>query len=281
MPRARNIKPAFFLNDELGELDPIDRLLFIGLWTIADYKGELEWRPARIKAQILPYDSCDIKEIVINLDKSGFVSFYSHGGNYYVKINNFEKHQNPHPNEKKKGSEIPKYTDESRKAVDIKGLIINHDKSRQEADESVSNNADSCSLIPDSCNPDSLKGQGSTSQAKHCQRDDVINKIFDYWRSVMGKDSRVKLSQKRKSAINARLNDGFQPAEICEAIKGCSMTPHNMGQNDRNKCFNDIELICRDDNKLTGFIETARAGNRPYSATTANNIQTLNDMEFE
>lgn len=121
----------------------------------------------------------------------------------------------------------------------------------------------------------------SASQAKTGQREEVIKTIFDYWHSTMKKDSRTKLSQKRKSAINARLNDGFTPREICEAIKGCSMTPHNMGDNDRNKPFNDIELICRDDNKLTGFIETSRAGTKKWSAGTQKTIDTLNNMELD
>ena len=60
MARARNIKPAFFTNDDLAEIEPLGRLLFIGLWTICDYKGDLEWRQKRVKAQILPYDNCDI-----------------------------------------------------------------------------------------------------------------------------------------------------------------------------------------------------------------------------
>ena len=38
MARARNIKPAFFDNDELAENEPLGRLLFIGLWTLADYQ---------------------------------------------------------------------------------------------------------------------------------------------------------------------------------------------------------------------------------------------------
>lgn len=50
MARARNIKPAFFMNDELAEIDPLGRLLFIGLWTIADREGRLEDRPARHKS---------------------------------------------------------------------------------------------------------------------------------------------------------------------------------------------------------------------------------------
>ncbi len=49
MARARNIKPGFFQNEELAELEPIDRLAFIALWTVCDYKGCLEYRPKRLK----------------------------------------------------------------------------------------------------------------------------------------------------------------------------------------------------------------------------------------
>jgi hypothetical protein len=60
MARARNIKPGFFLNDELAECEPLARLLFAGLWCIADREGRLEDKPKRIKVEILPYDDCDI-----------------------------------------------------------------------------------------------------------------------------------------------------------------------------------------------------------------------------
>ena len=36
MARARNIKPGFFTNDVLADCDPLARLLFAGLWTVAD-----------------------------------------------------------------------------------------------------------------------------------------------------------------------------------------------------------------------------------------------------
>jgi hypothetical protein len=153
MARARNIKPAFFADDELAELEPICRLFFVGLWTIADFKGDLEWRPKRIKAQILPYDNADIEQLAINLDKSRFVTFYSVSGKTYLRINNFAKHQNPHPNEKKKGSEIPEYEEEHRQAIDSKEVAIDHDKSRLKRNDSTSDRADSLLLIPDSCSP--------------------------------------------------------------------------------------------------------------------------------
>lgn len=151
MARARNIKPGFFTHEQMAENDPLGRLLFIGLTTIADYKGELEWRPKRIKIQILPYDECDIQSLAINLDKSGFVRFYSDGEKIFLKIVNFDKHQNPHKNEREAGSEIPAYTEDMRQVIDIKTLTINPDLSG--ADQEQDGTAPADSLIP---HPDSL-----------------------------------------------------------------------------------------------------------------------------
>lgn len=152
MARARNIKPAFFDNDKLAENDPLGRLLFIGLWTIADHNGNLEWRSKRIKVKLLPYDSCDIDQLAINLDKSGFVRFYSDGGSLYLNIPNFLAHQNPHKNEREKGTDIPDYSEKMRQAVDLKGLTINRDKSGLKQDDSSSDPADSLIPYPDSLN---------------------------------------------------------------------------------------------------------------------------------
>lgn len=105
MARARNIKPAFFMNDELAEIDPLGRLLFIGLWTIADREGRLEDRPARIKVETLPYDNCDVDELLNELAKRDFIRRYEVDGVRYIQVTNFSKHQNPHRNERQ--SEIP------------------------------------------------------------------------------------------------------------------------------------------------------------------------------
>lgn len=129
MARARNIKPAFFDNDELAEIPALGRLLFIGLWTLADHNGNLEWREKRVKKQLLAYDDCDINELANNLDKSGFVRFYSDGEKTYLNIVNFTKHQNPHKNERVKGSDIPVFKNEMAQVIDSKGVEINRDKS--------------------------------------------------------------------------------------------------------------------------------------------------------
>jgi len=151
MARSRNIKPAFFLNDTLAEIDPLGRLLFIGMWTICDFKGDFEWRERRIKVQILPYDNCDIKELAINLDKSGLIRFYSNGEKVYVNTPNFAKHQNPHKNERGRGSDVPPFSEGGRQLIDLETLAINRDSNGINQDDSHSDRADSLLLIPDSC----------------------------------------------------------------------------------------------------------------------------------
>ena len=49
MARSRNIKPGFFKNEDLLDLPYEYRLLFVGLWTLADREGYLEDRPKRIR----------------------------------------------------------------------------------------------------------------------------------------------------------------------------------------------------------------------------------------
>ena len=150
MARARNIKPQFFTNDELSELPPLARLLFIGLWTIADFKGCFEYKPKRLKVQLLPYDDCNIEQLVSALDKSRFISIYSVQGQTFGKVLNFNKHQNPHKNEKEKGSDIPDiYQNDAENVMfsdNLEDIEINHDQNGSDL-------ADSLNLIPDSCSP--------------------------------------------------------------------------------------------------------------------------------
>ena len=148
MARSRNIKPGFFLNDDLAQLEMAARLLFAGLWTIADREGRLEDRPLRIKAEVLPYDPCNVDTLLNDLHQGGFITRYKHGGNAYIQINNFTKHQNPHKNEAE--SVIPPPEELAQYKYSTSTVL---------APEMHSTNpADSLNLIPDSLNliPDSL-----------------------------------------------------------------------------------------------------------------------------
>lgn len=183
MARARSIKPSFFINEQLSEIDPLGRLLFIGLWTLADYKGDLEWKEKTIKIQILPWDDCDIKQLAINLDKSGLIRFYSDGDKIYINIINFVKHQNPHKNEKDKGSDIPEYSNSLRQLVDLKDITINLDKSGAIPESSYSTPADSLNPIPLTLNP--IPKESESGDYAFCGEVIKLNySDFDKWKSI-------------------------------------------------------------------------------------------------
>ena len=140
MPRSRNIKPGFFMNDKLAEVEPLGRLLFAGLWTIADREGRMEDRPKWIKAHTLPYDDCDIDELLEGLADDNFIFRYEAGGKQYIQVLNWDKHQNPHIKEAE--SEIPPPEQAPNE---------HHTSTIQAPNEHQTSRPDSFTLIPDSC----------------------------------------------------------------------------------------------------------------------------------
>lgn len=229
MARARNIKPAFFDNDELAEVPALGRLLFIGLWTLCDYKGNLEWREKRIKKQLLAYDNCDINKLAINLDKSGFVRFYSEQDKIFVNIVNFNKHQNPHKNERDKGSDIPEWSEVASQLIDLNTLTINRDLSGLKRSDSDSNPADSLILIPDSLIliPDTCNDESSSCR------------FAEFWDLYDKKSGRPKCESKFKKLKKSEIEKIFEVLP-----KYIASTPDKQFRKNpltwlNNECWND------------------------------------------
>lgn len=103
-------------NEDLAELPPVARLLFIYLWMLADREGRLEDRPKRIAGRALPYDrDADVDGLLENLAGAGFITRYTVGELAIIQINNFAKHQSPHVREM--ASELPGMEQGTAKAV--------------------------------------------------------------------------------------------------------------------------------------------------------------------
>lgn len=202
MARARNIKPGFFLNDDLAELEPLARLLFIGLWCVADREGRLEYRPKKIKAAVLPYDDCDIESLIQELCKYEFITVYVVDNTEYIQVVNFKKHQNPHL--KEKGSVIPpppstmqasrehrantgngngnsneKVNDEIEKHSNSNGLNKHHASTVQTPEMHTTSRADSGFRIPDSgfLIPDSFKPESDTESSADAFYDEGFKRV--------------------------------------------------------------------------------------------------------
>ena len=100
MSRIRYLKPGFFHDEDLADCSHLARLLFAGLWTIADREGRLEDRPRRIRAEVLPYEECDTDDLLQELaDHGPLILRYSAEGKHYICIPGWGKHQKPHSKE--------------------------------------------------------------------------------------------------------------------------------------------------------------------------------------
>jgi len=84
--------------------------------------------------------------------------------------------------------------------------------------------------------------------------------VFAYWQTAMN-HPQAKLTPKRRKLIAARLKD-YTLIEIQRAIDGCRASPFHMGQNETGTVYDDIELICRNGEKLESFISRSNGNGR-------------------
>ncbi len=153
MARARNIKPSIMDNDQLADLEPLARLLFIYLWMLADRNGRLEDRPKRIAAQALPFDrDADVDAMLDALAGGGFLTRYKAKGVAVIQITNFAKHQTPHVREADGTLPPPDETEEKHNLGTDKAMPRSCLGDAEPSPRSPD------SLIPDSLIEDSLIG---------------------------------------------------------------------------------------------------------------------------
>lgn len=215
MARARNIKPGFFTNDKLVELPFEYRLLFIGLWTIADKEGRLLDRPKKIRIEIFPADNVDCEKGLKLLANAGFITRYEAAGMQLIQINNWGKHQSPHIRES--ASELPPPAEGTIK------VVPEHNLGSAEAlpRSPDSGFSDSGFLIPE-VDPSGLVGQEPDAQPPHAAKpkngshyNPLAREVLDFLNAKAGRsyqpvDANLKL-------IVARLKEGAS-VQDCRAV---------------------------------------------------------------
>ena len=179
--RSRNVKPGFFKNEGLVELPFEYRLLFIGLWTMADRDGRMEDRPKRIKMELFSADDVDVNTGLQVLYQGGFIHRYEIEGRRFISIPKWHRHQNPHI--KEAVSTIPAPCDPRARTVPVSeiparaGLIP----------DSFNLIPDSLPLIPDSLN---LIPGKPTSLARLASSE--IESIYDLYPRKVAKRAALK-----------------------------------------------------------------------------------------
>lgn len=93
MARIRTIKPDFWTDEKIVELDFAARLFFVGSWNFADDNGNLQRSARKLKMQIFPADAIDCEPIIQSLLAHGLLTEYEVNGEKFLHINGFRKHQ--------------------------------------------------------------------------------------------------------------------------------------------------------------------------------------------
>lgn len=127
MARIRTIKPDFFTSEDIVELEPMARLLYIALWCEADRDGRMAWKPRTFKMRYLPGDDCDIDALCDALVTRGLVCLYGDGLAY---IPSFKAHQ--HINPREGASTFPDPDDEKSRVTDASSRVQSSSVTRRE-----------------------------------------------------------------------------------------------------------------------------------------------------
>lgn len=174
--RIRQIKPEFWKDDKVGQLTAQQKLLFIGLWMLADGEGRLYNRPVIIKAELFAYDDKltfkHVESDLVRLHELGLVLLYQAEGKQCIAVNNFHKHQKLSGNENKKPyfSTIPAPVTTSSDLVATDSYAVTFSST-----ESVN------PLIRKSVNPLIRKEGEKPKKIVPSKPDDVSEEVWDEW----------------------------------------------------------------------------------------------------
>lgn len=256
MGRIRTVKPELFAHEDLYEAEiesglPL-RIAYVGLFTVADREGRFKWRPRPLKLAVLPYDEVDFSRVLDALMTRGFIVKYANETGEFGCIPSFSKHQVI--NNRESASDLPDpdecqaKTGGSTRAArvdDASGTRLEHAQGEGKGREG---NKEGKEKPPVGQKPDNV----ADSQAA------TIEGVFDYWRKTMD-SPKSQLDNKRKEVIRRALKAGYSPRDLCRAIQGCSLTPHNQGKNERGQKYLGIHVCLKDADQIDRFIANSKA----------------------
>ena len=116
MGRIRTIKPEFFQSQSVGRLKPYARLLFIGIWTLADDAGRTRGALNMLSGMLFPYDRISTRRIeawLVELEGEGMIARYQVSGTDYIQVSGWREHQRIN---RPSDSKIPAFTEGSLRA---------------------------------------------------------------------------------------------------------------------------------------------------------------------
>ena len=118
MARKRMIDPNIWQSEDFSKLSTLAKLVFIGLFSLADDEGRGRSNPVYLKSNLFPYEegirSADIDKTLSEISSNMSVIFYSCDGSNYYSLYNWNTWQKI---DKPSKSKIPEYDEKTMQKI--------------------------------------------------------------------------------------------------------------------------------------------------------------------
>lgn len=225
MARKRMIDPNIWQSEDFSKLSTLGKLVFIGLFSLADDEGRGRSNPVYLKSTLFPYEegirSADIDKTLSEISSNMSVIFYSCDGSSYYSLYNWNTWQKiDRPTE----SKIPEYDKETMQRL---------------FDEYSTNNRRAFA-------PNRKEDNRIEKENKRIRIKDIYNQNCSNLPQIQ------KLTEKREKAIDKFLKE-FTEEQFTEICKIANSTDFLIGNND-NGWKADFDFLMRVD-KATNILE--------------------------
>ena len=151
MARKRMIDPNIWESEDFSTLSMLGKILFIGLFSLADDEGRGKANPAFIRSKLFPYTAekvrvADIETALSEIAHSMSVTFYTVDGSQYYALThweNWQKIDRPSPSTIPAPEDGEPFVEDSsniRRGLDEDSLLIEKNKNRTEENKNKKEN---------------------------------------------------------------------------------------------------------------------------------------------
>lgn len=233
MARKRMIDPNIWQSEDFGKLSTLAKIVFIGLFSLADDEGRGRCNPVYLKSTLFPYEenirSADIDKTLSEISSNMSVVLYSCNGSSYYSLlnwNTFQKIDRPSQ------SKIPEYDENTMQLL---------------FDDNSTNNS---RIVVEGSTSNKNKNRIEDNKKRI---EDNINRIVGIYNSCCPNLPQIqKMTEKRKKAITNFLKE-FSEDQFEEICQIANISEFLTGNNDRNWKA-DFDFIMRID-KATAILE--------------------------
>lgn len=227
MARKRMIDPNIWQSEDFSKLSTLGKLVFIGLFSLADDEGRGRCNPVYLKSTLFPYEegirSADIDKTLSEISSNMSVIFYSCDGSSYYSLYNWNIWQKiDRPSE----SKIPEYNSQAMQRL----FVEDSSKVRR-------------AIVPNKKRIEDNKNI----------KEENRNKVVEIYNTYCVNLPRVqKLTDKRNKSIDNFLKE-FTEEQFEDICKIANSTNFLIGKND-NGWKADFDFLMRID-KATNVLE--------------------------